>query len=153
MSFKADSTKIKRWREERHWSQEHLAELAGVGVRTVQRLETGEPASQETLKALAAAFNVDVMALAVDQNAEAVRMIVKKNAKARAAMRLGFFIHLGSWVMGMIIFAGISISVGGPGYAMLQPTIWWTVGLSGHALATVIVELATRYQEQYDVPA
>ncbi|MEM5516482.1 helix-turn-helix transcriptional regulator [Henriciella sp. AS95] len=151
MSFKADSAKIKRWREERHWSQEHLAELAGVGVRTVQRIETGEPASQESLKALAAAFNVDVMALAVDQQAEAASMIAQKNARARAIMRLVFWIHLASWAMGMLIFAGISISVGGPGYAMLQPSIWWTVGLSGHAVSVVIVEVVTRYQDQYEV--
>ncbi|MEQ9316716.1 MAG: helix-turn-helix transcriptional regulator [Henriciella sp.] len=151
MSFKADAAKIKRWREERHWSQEHLADLAGIGLRTIQRIENGDPASPESLKALAAAFNVDVMALAVDQQAEAASLIVQKNAKARAAMRLGFFIHLASWVMGMIVFAGISLS--GPGWVMLQPTIWWTVGLSGHAVAWVIVELATRYQEQYDLPA
>ena len=31
MSFKADAAKIKRWREERHWSQEHVADLAGIG--------------------------------------------------------------------------------------------------------------------------
>ncbi|MEO1323624.1 MAG: helix-turn-helix transcriptional regulator, partial [Pseudomonadota bacterium] len=73
MAFKADATKIKRWREERHWSQEHLAELAGVALRTIQRVENGEKASQETLLALAAAFNVDAMALSVDAAEEANR--------------------------------------------------------------------------------
>jgi len=38
MAFKADAAKIKRWREERQWSQEHLAELSGLGLRTVQRI-------------------------------------------------------------------------------------------------------------------
>ena len=56
MAFKADAEKIKRWREERHWSQEHLAELAGIGLRTLQRIEKGEPAAKETLMALASAF-------------------------------------------------------------------------------------------------
>ena len=45
MAFKADAAKIKRWREERQWSQEHLADLAGIGLRTVQRIENGELAS------------------------------------------------------------------------------------------------------------
>ena len=54
MQFYADAAKIKRWREERHWSQEHLADLAGIGLRTIQRVEQGEKASGETLKALAA---------------------------------------------------------------------------------------------------
>ena len=141
MQYDADAAKIKRWREERHWSQEHLAELAGIGVRTVQRIETGD-------KALAAAFNVDVMALTVDAKTEAETMIREKNAKATAAMRLGFFIHLASYLFGMIVFAGISLTVGGDRYAMLTPTIWWTVGLAGHALALALVELTARYQQQ-----
>jgi len=37
MSLKTDTAKIKRWREERHWSQEHLADMAGVGLRTLQK--------------------------------------------------------------------------------------------------------------------
>ncbi|CAN0447511.1 unnamed protein product, partial [Scytosiphon promiscuus] len=79
MQYDADAAKIKRWREERHWSQEHLAELAGIGVRTVQRIETGDKASGDSLKALAAAFNVDVMAVTVDAKTEAETMIREKN--------------------------------------------------------------------------
>jgi transcriptional regulator with XRE-family HTH domain len=45
-------------RLQRAWSQEQLAEIAGVSPRTVQRLEQGHPAALETLKALAAAFDV-----------------------------------------------------------------------------------------------
>ncbi|WP_291077125.1 XRE family transcriptional regulator [Hyphomonas sp.] len=148
MQFDTDAAKIKRWREERHWSQEHLAELAGIGVRTVQRIETGEKASGDSLKALAAAFNVDVMALTLDAKTEAEAMIREKNAKVTAAMRLGFFIHLASYLFGMVVFAGISLSIGGERYAMLTPTIWWTVGLAGHGLALVLVELTARYQQQ-----
>lgn len=36
MPFKTDAAKVKPWHEERHWSQEHLAALAGIGLRTVQ---------------------------------------------------------------------------------------------------------------------
>ncbi len=146
MSFRIDAAKIRRWREERHWSQEHLAGLAGIGLRTLQRIETGEPASGESLKALAAAFNVDVMALTVDPDVEAAETMRSKDEKTRAALQLSFFIHLASWVLGMVIFAGISI---GSGYAvMLWPAIWWTVGLVAHGVTVVIVELATRYREK-----
>ena len=148
MQFQTDADKIKRWREERHWSQEHLAELAGIGLRTLQRIERGDKASGDSLKALAAAFNVDVMALTVDAKTEAQAMLREKNAKVTAAMRLGFFIHLASYLFGMVVFAGISLSIGGERYAMLVPTIWWTVGLAGHGLALVLVELTARYQQQ-----
>jgi len=52
--------RIKELRTKRAWSQDHLATIAGVNVRTVQRVEGGDPASQDTLKALANAFDTDV---------------------------------------------------------------------------------------------
>ena len=148
MSFTADAAKIKRWREERHWSQEHLAELAGIGLRTIQRIENGEPASQDSLKALAAAFYVDVMALSVDPRAEAAEAIQREQARKAAALRLSFFIHLASYVLGMVIFAGISIGVG-HGFVMMWPAIWWTVGVVAHGVTVVIVELVFRHEQQY----
>jgi transcriptional regulator with XRE-family HTH domain len=148
MQFTADAAKIKRWREERHWSQEHLADLAGIGLRTVQRIEKGEPASRETMTALAAAFNVDVMALAVDPETEAEKIMRRKDAKLLAGMRLGFLISFASYVFGMILFIGISLGIGGRTFVMLWPMIWWTVGVAGHGLATVIVELAVRHRQQ-----
>jgi transcriptional regulator with XRE-family HTH domain len=50
---------IQKLRLRRGWSQEQLAELSGLSVRTVQRLERGQPASMESLKALGAAFEID----------------------------------------------------------------------------------------------
>ena len=45
------------------WTQEQLATVSGVSVRTIQRIERGEAASADSLKALAAAFDVDFQAL------------------------------------------------------------------------------------------
>jgi transcriptional regulator with XRE-family HTH domain len=50
---------IQKLRLQRGWSQQQLAELSGLSVRTVQRIERGQPASLETLKALGAAFEID----------------------------------------------------------------------------------------------
>lgn len=46
-------------REMRKWSQETLAELSRLSVRTIQRIEKGEPASTETKRALAFAFGCE----------------------------------------------------------------------------------------------
>lgn len=54
---------IKSLRLNRAWSQEQLAELSSLSVRTIQRIENGERASLETLGAIAAAFEVKVSAL------------------------------------------------------------------------------------------
>ncbi|HNV42944.1 MAG TPA: DUF805 domain-containing protein [Ornithinibacter sp.] len=42
----------------RGWSQEHLAEASGVSVRTIQRIEGGQPPSPFTVGALATALDV-----------------------------------------------------------------------------------------------
>ena len=55
---------VKRLRNERSWSQEQLAEIADVSLRTIQRVEADGSASRETRTALAAVFEVDVRDLA-----------------------------------------------------------------------------------------
>ena len=50
---------IKLFRELRKWSQEQLAEISGLTVRTIQRVEKGEPSSTDTRRALARAFELE----------------------------------------------------------------------------------------------
>jgi transcriptional regulator with XRE-family HTH domain len=144
MTFTPNAEKIRRWREERHWSQEHLAELADIGVRTIQRIENGEKASNETLMALAAAFNVDVAALTNDATLHAQAQVEGKIAKWRADLRLVFVINLACYIFGMLIFAGISFGDGSGGGTMMWPAIWWTVAIVPFGLALAIVEWLAR---------
>jgi transcriptional regulator with XRE-family HTH domain len=51
---------LRELRVARCWSQAHLADAAALNVRTVQRIEAGEPCSYETMMSLAAALGVDV---------------------------------------------------------------------------------------------
>ena len=59
MEMKAKSSLIRKYRTERLWSQEHLAMVSGLGLRTIQRLESRGSGSIETIKALASVFEVD----------------------------------------------------------------------------------------------
>ncbi|MCW2476372.1 MULTISPECIES: 2TM domain-containing protein [unclassified Symbiopectobacterium] len=59
---------IKTLRLARAWSQEQLAELSSLSVRTVQRIENGERASLDTLGAIAAAFGVNVTELMTEES-------------------------------------------------------------------------------------
>lgn len=55
---------IKMFREMRQWSQEQLADISGLNVRTIQRVEQGLSASLDTHRALASAFefeDIDVL--------------------------------------------------------------------------------------------
>lgn len=50
---------VRTFREMRCWSQEQLAEIAGINVRTVQRLEQGKPTSLDCRRSLASAFGFE----------------------------------------------------------------------------------------------
>lgn len=50
---------IKMFREMRKWSQEQLADISGLNVRTIQRVEQGLSASLDTRRALASAFEFE----------------------------------------------------------------------------------------------
>jgi transcriptional regulator with XRE-family HTH domain len=63
MDMKIDAALIKKLRDERAWSQEHLAAVSGLSLRTIQRVEADGNAAPETRLALAAAFAIDVAQL------------------------------------------------------------------------------------------
>lgn len=54
---------VRKQREGRAWPQRQLAEVAGVNLRTIQRLEKDGTASFETLMGIAQAFGMDIKQL------------------------------------------------------------------------------------------
>lgn len=85
--------RIKEHRLARAWSQEQLAELAGISTRTVQRLENGEQASLETLSALAAVLEIRVSDLTEHTSQEAGSAADERiaNAREQVAAEIGFY--------------------------------------------------------------
>ncbi|HEX5160626.1 MAG TPA: helix-turn-helix transcriptional regulator [Steroidobacteraceae bacterium] len=61
--MKIDGSRIRSLREAKAWSQEHLANAAGLSSRTVQRVEAENMASSETRLAIAAALGVPAASL------------------------------------------------------------------------------------------
>lgn len=59
---------IRKMRLQRGWSQAELAHFSGLSVRTIQRIEKGENPGLETLKSLAAVFDLDVTDLQLEVN-------------------------------------------------------------------------------------
>ena len=64
---------IKKMRLERHWSQDQLAEMSGLSIRTIQRIENGENAGLESLKSLAAVFEINITDSDKTQEMEQIR--------------------------------------------------------------------------------
>ena len=50
---------VQKLRLQRGWSQQQLADLSGLSIRTIQRIENGQAASVETMKSLASVFEID----------------------------------------------------------------------------------------------
>ena len=63
----------KKMRLERHWSQDQLAEMSGLSIRTIQRIENGENAGLESLKSLAAVFEINITDSDKTQEMEQIR--------------------------------------------------------------------------------
>ena len=66
MDMKVNKEILRRERELRAWTQSHLAEVANLSMRTVQRIERTGDASMESASALAAALGLEVATLLRD---------------------------------------------------------------------------------------
>ncbi|WP_297737824.1 helix-turn-helix transcriptional regulator [uncultured Maricaulis sp.] len=51
---------LKSLRKAKGWSQAELARISDLSERTIQRIESGRPASLEALKALATSFDLSI---------------------------------------------------------------------------------------------
>jgi transcriptional regulator with XRE-family HTH domain len=115
MEMKIDSTLIRSEREKRTWSQEHLAEVSGLGLRTIQRIESTGAAAYESARALAAVLEIDVARLRVTnetRSAEAVAPIAAEPVAAAHPKRV-FELHPAPrWIRPAMIGAMV-LAVGG----------------------------------------
>lgn len=59
---------IQQRRIEKEWSQEQLARYSGLSTRTIQRIESGQKVGIESLKCLAAVFEITTNTLEQEQN-------------------------------------------------------------------------------------
>ena len=66
--MKINGDKVRALREQKSWSQEHLARASGLSGRTVQRVEVEGIASAETRLGLAAALGIPVTELLTESS-------------------------------------------------------------------------------------
>ena len=133
---------VRKLRIERGFSQEQLASMAGVSVRTLQRIERGANASPETLKCLAAVLETDFSALRNGQdmtNATGIPLPDLPEDEQRAMEYVrdirSFYIHALQYV---VVIAGLAVVnlFTGPGYLwFLWAAFGWGVGLAVHGLS------------------
>jgi transcriptional regulator with XRE-family HTH domain len=136
---------IQKLRLQRGWSQEQLAEISGLSVRTVQRLERGQTASLESLKALGAAFGVDLSALQepemnttadLSQNPNTSPGVRPDEALALAHVRKlkEFYIHLGQYCATIVFLAVLNYLTWRGQVWVVWVAVAWGIALAFHAL-------------------
>ncbi len=128
---------IQKLRLQRGWSQEQLAEVSGLSVRTIQRLERGQPGSLESMKALAAVFETDLDRLK-EPTMDAPRSDVRPDeALALAHVRKvkSFYVHLTQYLIVISILAVVNLT-SYPNYLwFVWPALGWGLGLLAHGAA------------------
>ena len=120
---------LKKIRLERHWSQDQLAEMSGLSIRTIQRIENGENAGLESLKSLAAVFEINIADSDKNQEIEQIRKEEEyvQNVK-------GFYKLLGIAIFSLILPLIFAISDASNWSIFLWMVLSWLVLLGVYSL-------------------
>lgn len=132
---------IRKLRQQKGWSQEQLAEVTGLSSRTIQRIENGEPASNETMRALAAVFDIPLSEMRPlpssheQRPAKALfshdeRQVLKDIRKLR-----GFYIHAAVYVAVNLLLLMINLITHHQVLWSFGSIFGWGIGLFFHGLA------------------
>ena len=127
---------IQKLRLERGWSQQQLAGASGLSVRTIQRIEAGQPASTETLKSIAAVFEVDFSTLNPETPMNSVTANAQEQQEREAfayVRRLRrFYLQLFQFtVIGVALFAANLV---------IKPGYLWSLWAIGGLVFAVLVD-------------
>lgn len=131
---------IQKLRLQRGWSQQQLADLSGLSVRTIQRIEQGQVASNESLKSLAAVFEIDFSTLQEPgMNTTAPASTAAFNAEealafAQVRKLKGFYLHLAQYVVVVTLLLAINLWTR-PQYLWVGwVAMGWGIGVLFHGL-------------------
>ncbi len=127
---------VRKLRIERGWSQETLAEVSGLSVRTIQRIERGGNASLESLNALAAVFEIDVADLSMETRMYKQNELPEKEQEAVEYARdiKGFYSHLIAYLVTVPALAATNFYMGIENPWFIWPTLGWGLGVALHGL-------------------
>lgn len=128
---------VQKLRLKHGWSQQQLADASGLSVRTVQRIEAGEPASTESLKSLAAVFEVDFLTLnpepAMNTTSLNPAEQQEKDAFDQVRKLRGFYLHLMKYVVVNLGLLAINLIFSPHTLWFYWVMLGWGLGLLSHA--------------------
>ena len=134
---------IHKLRLRKGWSQQQLAQVSGTSLRTIQRVEAGATASLETLKSLAAVFEVPLEDLQGEHDMIATQNTVSPQealAMQQVSQLRGFYIHVVVYVV-VCAAALATLFFLSPENLWVGALLWavWGPGLLIHATRTFLL--------------
>jgi len=128
---------IQKLRLKQGWSQQQLAEASGLSVRTLQRIEAGSPASIESLKCLAAVFEVDHETLTPEHTMTAATNTLpdQREEEAFAYVRKlrRLYLHLIRYCLIALALLAVNLMVSPERMWVYWVIGGWGLGLAVHA--------------------
>ncbi len=128
---------VQQMRVARGWSQQQLADISGLNVRTIQRIERGQSASLDSFKALGAAFNVDFAQLQEDS----VREIVSSPEQTEVALAFSqvraiqcFWQGVLKYIVVMSFLVAVNLLTSPHVWWVIWPALGWALGLAIKAI-------------------
>lgn len=127
----------RKLRLQRGWSQEQVAQMSGLSVRTVQRIERGQSSSMESLKALAAVFEIDVTHLTEGVNmTNNVDLSIEEKAVLEQVKDIkDFYTHLIQFVLTISGLTVLNYIVSPGNYWVVWVILGWGIGVVAHGLS------------------
>jgi|SRR5690554_4179127 len=128
---------VRKLRLQRGWSQDQLAQMSGLSIRTIQRIERGQNPGLDSLRSLAAVFEVDISDLQEEQPMANETSFTYEEQQALKYVRdlKGFYSHALTYVL---VLSGLFILnwLTSPGYYwVMWPLLGWGVGLIAHGIS------------------
>jgi len=124
---------VQKLRLQHGWSQKQLAQASGLSTRTVQRIEAGEPASTETLKSLAAVFEVDFSSLnpesTMNEATSSPTQQQEQEAFEHVRTLRAFYLHLMRYVIVILGLLAINLIFSPHRLWVLWVAAGWGIGL------------------------
>ena len=128
---------VRKLRLKRGGSQQQLAEFSGVSVRTIQRIERGQTPGLETLKSLAAVFEIDLTELQQETPMSTTEPTTYEEQRAIEQVRdiKGFYSHLITYVIVISCLFALNLILQ-PGYIWAKwAAFGWGIGVISHGIS------------------
>lgn len=128
---------VRKLRLKRAWSQEQLAQFSGLNVRTIQRIERGQKAGLESLKSLAAVFEIELEDLQEEKNMlNSEKYSEEENRVIEHVKEIkDFYSHLINYVVVIIGLFIVNFITSPDYYWAWWAAFGWGIGVVSHGMS------------------